>query len=245
MRPEARWCINERQRSCTSRHSTPPPPRNRSGRRPQHVPDEHHADALPRSRQLVHLCIIRLDQGRESECDAEDRPPEREQFLRAQPLAWERTIDIVRQHDRNRTRHGFMRADVRLRVRGMAHHTGGGLGEGGRSGPSVTPATARVPCGMARRTLPRILASVRSAVLNLRWHRLCAEGCERDRASDTEMGRDDYLRIADEYRDAAVELLEEAVVMLRDADKRQLARWLSSRDPRVRQFVIEWMDVRG
>lgn len=200
---------------------------------------------MPRSRQLVHSRVILFIQGRESECHADDGPPEREQLLRAQPLAGERTIDIVRKHDRNRTRHGFMRADVRPRVRGMAHYTGGGLGEGGRSGPSVTPATARVPCRMARRTLPRILAGIRSSVLSTHWYRSCAKECERDRASETELGRDDYLRLANTHIEIAVELLGEAVLMLRDADKRQLARWLSSRDPRVRQFVIEWMSVRG
>lgn len=97
---------------------------------------------------------------------------------------------------------------------------------------------------MARLTLPRILASVRSTVDSAAWYRSCAEAVEHDSANGAELGHNDYRRVADEYIALGVELLGEAVLMLRDADKRQLVRWLSSRDPRVRQFVIEWMNVR-
>lgn len=103
---------------------------------------------------------------------------------------------------------------------------------------------ARVPCSMPRRTLPRILADMRSAVLSTRWHRLCAEEVEHDPASDTEIGRNDYQRLADEYAAIANELRADAVRMLRRSNRRQLAAWFAHPDARVRQFVLEWMSVR-
>ena len=49
---------------------------------------------------------------------------------------------------------------------------------------------------------------------------------------------------AEGYAKQACALMEEAMLLVINATPGQLARWLSSRDPRVRQFVIEWMDVR-
>lgn len=98
---------------------------------------------------------------------------------------------------------------------------------------------------MARRSLPRILKGIESTATSVRWYRLCAAECECDPASVTELSRDDYLRIAHEYVEIGVELMEEAVTTLRDATDEQLTSWLAHPDHRVRQFVIEWMNVRG
>lgn len=97
---------------------------------------------------------------------------------------------------------------------------------------------------MARRTLPRILADMHSAVMSARWHGQCAGEVECDPTSDAEIGSNDYRRLADEYAAIANELRADAVRMLRRSNRRQLAAWFAHPDAQVRQFVLEWMSVR-
>lgn len=92
---------------------------------------------------------------------------------------------------------------------------------------------------MPRRTLSTLLADVRSAVLHARFHLTCADESVGDPAGPDEMCREDYLRVAREYRAIAEETLGEAVLMLRRGTKKQIASWLAHRDPHVRQFVLE------
>ena len=90
----------------------------------------------------------------------------------------------------------------------------------------------------------RILADVRSAANGAAWYGACAREVVADRASDTELDRDDYQRLAVAHAEVGAELMEEAERMVRQASKRQLAAWLAHPDTRVRLFVLERLSVR-
>ena len=92
---------------------------------------------------------------------------------------------------------------------------------------------------MARRSLERILANVRSSVLCARATRACGERSGL-RGVDSEL----FLRTSEQYRASAEHLMGEAVLMLRRANKKQLTAWLAHRDPHVRQFVLEHIGDR-
>lgn len=92
--------------------------------------------------------------------------------------------------------------------------------------------------------MPQLLAETRTAIGHIRFYRVCADSAIGDPVPVTAERRAEYARIADEHMQRAMALMEEAVGRVRNSSKRDLARWLTHKDARLRQFVIEWMGKR-
>ena len=105
--------------------------------------------------------------------------------------------------------------------------------------PSLAESPAQVPCDMPRtlvlaQLLARVSLSVAAAELN------------RDRAGNAEAReRQAYADISTHYTQQAYGYRSRAALLLVRASQQQVGRWLASRNPAVRRFVIEQIHLRA